>query len=96
MDVCQPPEEVEQKIDPLNDADVKGENPSIDNQKEVLPVLENNNEVVNDVISKDLSESLNKLNLCPSNVSQPIEESEAKKHFKLKNDLRLSAMESLG
>lgn len=96
MVVCQPPEEVEQKIESLNDADVNGEDPNIDNQKEVLPVLENNSRVVNDVFSKDLSESLNKLNLCPSNVSHPIEESDAKQQYKLKNDRRLNAMESLG
>ncbi len=47
---------------------------------------------LDDVISKDLSESLKKINLSTSTES----DENNIKQFKLENDLRIDSMESLG
>jgi len=78
-------ENAEKRIEPLTGVEFE-ETPKDDSQKDVVE------KQLDDLISKDLSESLKKINLTTSTES----DENNIKQFKLENDLRIDSMESLG
>ena len=78
-------ENAEKRIEPLNGVEFE-KTPKDDSQKDVVE------KQLDDLISKDLSESLKKINLTTSTES----DENNIKQFKLENDLRIDSMESLG